>query len=124
MRRFASMSQSHMRPRNDAPATDGLIRALAGKEAPIDEVTRLYELEWAALEASARLKGYVGAQMALPIDQTVLAPSPQSPKPREPNTALAVASGQGFAKVRLQSPKDDQRQCSSWSAQSCQVFSW
>ncbi len=26
---------------------------------PLDEVTRLYEHEWAALEASARLKGYV-----------------------------------------------------------------
>ena len=26
---------------------------------PIDEIARLYEREWAALEASARLKGYV-----------------------------------------------------------------
>jgi hypothetical protein len=26
---------------------------------PIDEITRLYEHEWAALEASARLQGYV-----------------------------------------------------------------
>jgi hypothetical protein len=26
---------------------------------PIDEIARLYEHEWAALEASARLKGYV-----------------------------------------------------------------
>jgi Protein of unknown function (DUF3562) len=26
---------------------------------PIDEITRLYEHEWATLEASARLKGYV-----------------------------------------------------------------
>jgi hypothetical protein len=26
---------------------------------PIDEITRIYEYEWAALEASARLKGYI-----------------------------------------------------------------
>ncbi len=26
---------------------------------PIEEITRIYEREWAALEASARLKGYV-----------------------------------------------------------------
>ncbi len=26
---------------------------------PIDEVARLYELEWAALEATARIKGFI-----------------------------------------------------------------
>jgi len=45
----------------DEPSDHTRIIAFLAKRSttPIDEVRRLYEREWAALESSARLKGYV-----------------------------------------------------------------
>jgi hypothetical protein len=45
----------------DDPSDHRRVIAFLAKNSttPIDEVTRLYEHEWAALEASSRLKGFV-----------------------------------------------------------------
>ena len=59
-----------------------VIAFLAGKSAlPIDEVTQLYEHEWAGLQASARIKGFIPILTVRRVRELLRKRSNKTPKP-------------------------------------------